>query len=88
MVRSGVYPAAFKTSRIIPLLKRNKDKSELDSFRPVNNVNPLAKCLDGLMKKQMDKFFEQNKVMPYYHHGSRKGSRGNSAIALLLATVS
>merc|ERR1711954_37175 len=41
MIRNEKYPQAFKTSRIIPLLKKKKSKTDLDSFRPVNNLNPL-----------------------------------------------
>ena len=43
MVRKGTFPKKFKTSRIIPLRKRDKDAANLDSFCPVNNLNPIEK---------------------------------------------
>ena len=87
MIRNEKYPQAFKTSRIIPLLKKKKSKTDLDSFRPVNNLNPLAKITEELLKKQFDNFFETHKVIPMYHHGSRKSHSTNTANLAIQHTI-
>ena len=79
IIRSGKYPDEFKLSRIIPLIKKKKDKGNIDSYRPINNVNPIAKCIEGLLKEQFDEFFDTNKVFPPTHHGSRKSHSTTTA---------
>ena len=50
IIRSGRFPENFKVSRILPLRKRDKVESSLDSFRPVNNLNSLEKVVELLLK--------------------------------------
>ena len=73
MVRTGTFPEEYKTSHVIPLKKKDKDDSDINSFRPLHNLNPIEKCLEQLVKNQMDKFLKDNNVLPEYHHGARKG---------------
>ena len=73
MIRKGEFPEEFKTSRVIPLKKKGKDESELDSFRPVNNLNLIEKVLEQLVKEQLDVFLKNNQIIPEHHHGYWKG---------------
>ena len=70
IIRTGKFPNELKVSRVIPLKKKGKDSSLLESFRPINNLNPIEKCVEDLLKKQLDSFFKDNHVIPEYHHGS------------------
>ena len=88
MVRSSVFPSEFKVSRILPLKKKDKPSSALDSFRPVNNMNPIEKILEQLMKDQLDKFFKDKEIIPPYHHGSRRGHSTITATQVIQNTLS
>ena len=46
MVRTSKFPSEFKVSRILPLKKKDKPSSALESFRPMNNMNPIEKILE------------------------------------------
>ena len=63
--------------------RRKKDKADLSSYCPVNNLNPLAKCLVEMLKKQFDEFFDSHNVIPNYHHGSQKGNNTTTAAMAL-----
>ena len=83
IVRSGKYPNELKISRIIPLIKKKKDKGNIDSYRPINNVNPIGKLIEGLLKEQFDEFFDEHDIFPPTHHGSRKGHSTTTAAMVL-----
>ena len=38
----------------------------------MNNLNPLEKCIEQLLKNQLDEFLGRKGVLPEYHHESRK----------------
>merc|ERR1712081_149497 len=83
IVRSGKYPNELKSSRIIPLIKKKKDKGNIDSYRPMNNINPIGKLIEGLLKEQFDEFFDEHDIFPLTHHGSRKGHSTTTAAMVL-----
>ena len=62
----------MKVSRVIPILKPGKPDDNLDSFRPINNLNPLEKIIEECIKSQMEKFVKDKNVIPPEHHGARK----------------
>ena len=53
--------------------KRDKDELDINSFRPVNNLNPIEICVEQLLRDQLDSFLKDNNIIPEYHHGARKG---------------
>ena len=44
----------------------------MSSYRPISNVNLIEKVVEESMKLQINKFFEEEKVIPDAHHGGRK----------------
>ena len=50
-------------SRIIPIYKKNKDKMQLTSYRPINNLNVSEKVVESLIKQQIVDFVERNKII-------------------------
>ena len=69
--RTGIFPEGLKISRIIPIMKPGKPDNNLDSFRPINNLNTIEKLIEKVMKKQIDEFLEKKQIIPDEHHGSR-----------------
>ena len=68
--QTGCFANGLKISCIIPLKKQSKPKEQLDSYRPINNLNTVEKLVESLMKKQMDTFLEKHKIISEEHHGS------------------
>ena len=71
MIRTKKYPQILKTARIVPLLKKGKDPTDPNSFRPVSNLLVTDKVIESLLKEQMEKYFEDNFLIPDEHHGCR-----------------
>ena len=53
----GVFPNAFKTAAVKPLLRRNNlDPSILNNYRPVSNLPFLSKISEKLVFNQLNNF--------------------------------
>ena len=50
---SGHYPSSWKISKIIPLLKPNKDKQQIKSYRPVALTSCLGKLLERIINRHL-----------------------------------
>merc|ERR1711954_89226 len=68
----GIFPDCYKISRIAAIPKPGKDHLELDSHRPINNLNPLEKIIEEAIKNQIDEYLDDKKVIPKEMHGVRK----------------
>ena len=72
IIRKSIFPKSLKTSRIIPIHKKNKDRFDLTSYRPINNLNVVEKIVESHIKEQIVDFITKNKVLDKNMHGSRK----------------
>jgi hypothetical protein len=53
-LQSGVVPAAYKTARVVPLLKKaSLDPAVLGNYRPVSNLPFLSKVLERVVNLQL-----------------------------------
>ena len=62
----------MKKTRITPILKKGKPVDEIDSYRPINNLPCVEKIVEEHLKRQMEEFIRENKIMNKDHHGGRK----------------
>ena len=79
IVLSGKYLSVLKQSTIFPIKMPGLEASEIDSYRPINNLSTVGKVIEGIMVKQLTKYFEDNKLIPAEHHGRRKSHSTLSA---------
>ncbi len=59
------YPEAWKTSKIIPLLKPNKDKYQIKSYRPVALTSCLGKLMERMVNARLSWMLHKNNI---FHH--------------------
>ena len=59
---SGTYPNSWKVSKIIPLLKPNKDKQKIKSYRPVALTSCLGKLLERIINRRLSWRMEKEKI--------------------------
>ena len=81
VIRSGVFPDVFKTTRIIPVSKPGKPLDDIDSFRPINNLCTLEKILEAWISKCLVEWLDSNNIISGSHHGGRQGYSTLTAIA-------
>ena len=77
------FPQNLKTSKLIPILKPNKDPNLTDSYRPIAILQASEKVIEELMRKQMQQYFNENNLIPNQHHGGLQNHSTLSAIASL-----
>lgn len=53
----GTFPSSYKSASITPLLKKpNLDPEDLNSYRPISNLNTLSKILERLALERLQPF--------------------------------
>ena len=76
----GIFPKILKKAKIIPILKPGKEPTEAGSYRPISNLNILAKILEKAGWEQVMKHINNNNLINKKHHGGRKGHSTNTCL--------
>ena len=58
--RTGVSPAHWINAIIVPLLKRGKPASQIDSFRPVSLTSCIVKTMERMVANRLTNLAESN----------------------------
>ena len=73
-ISTSTFPAAYKLSKVTPLLKKNSMDPILPaSYRPVNQLVGLSKILERCVFGQLVDYLEQNSLLHPNQHGGRAG---------------
>lgn len=70
-LQTGVFPKAWKETMVTPIAKVAKT-NKCEEFRPINTLKTCEKILEKVVKKQLDKFIEDNAIISKYQSGFRK----------------
>ena len=70
----GKYPSEWKVSKIIPLLKPNKDKQQIKSYRPIALTSCLGKLTERMINRRLVWRLDKDNVF----HPSQCGFRPKS----------
>lgn len=71
VLRTNILPRAFKTAKIISLLKPNKDETKPENYHPIALLSVMLKLLERILYNRMEPEIE--KVLPKEQAGFRKG---------------
>ena len=78
---SGHVPESFKTSLLLPLLKKpNLDPNGLNNYRPIANLPFIGKVLERIVTSQLKAHLERFDMLPVYqsayrnHHSTETAS--------------
>ena len=82
-LNSNVTPKIWKTAKIIPILKPNKDPSIGTSYRPIALLSPLAKTLEKIILP----YITQNIDLPDHQHGFRQHRSTTTALHQINNTI-
>ena len=66
-------PQVWRTVIIIPILKKGKDASKVDSYRPIALTSQVGKCVEKMVVGRMTWWLEENKKISPYQAGFRSG---------------
>ncbi|KAJ8369183.1 hypothetical protein SKAU_G00092110 [Synaphobranchus kaupii] len=77
----GHVPAAFKTARVTPLLKKpSLDPSDIRNYRPVSLLPFLSKTIERAVLNQLSVFLHQNNLLDPHQSGFRTGHSTETAL--------
>ena len=70
---AGVFPDIFKTSHVMPLLKKpSLSKDEMKKYRPVSNLNFVSKGIDKVIANRFRSHLERNDLSNQYQSAYKK----------------
>ena len=83
MITTGIFPEAFKISKITPLYKKG-DHSLLTNYRPISLLPRISKVFERIIYDQMYEYLNENNLLAKEQFGFRKNhSTEYAAISLV-----
>ena len=77
------FPKKFKVAKIMPLLKK-PNIYQVDNFRPISLLPCVSKIVEKCVFKQLNEYFEKNKLLYNSQYGYRQGHSTESACMELI----
>ena len=71
MITTGIFPEAFKISKITPLYKKG-DHSLLANYRPISLLPTISKVFERIIYDQMYEYLNENNLLAKEQFGFRK----------------
>ena len=70
---TGVFPDKFKSSSVIPLLKKfNLDKEDLSIYRPISHLSFLSKLKERVVKDRLTQHLSRNNLLDSFQSAYTK----------------
>ena len=82
----NTIPTEWKCAVIAPLFKKG-DKLDLNNYRGISAIPPIAKLFEKSIAKHITAYFENNDLFFEGQHGFRKGLSFESALHEVLSTL-
>ena len=71
MLTTGIFPGAFKVSKVIPLYKKG-DSSLLVSYRPISLLPTTSKIFEKVIYGQLYEYFDKYNLLAEQQYGFHK----------------
>jgi hypothetical protein len=81
------FPAAWRKSYLVPILKKGKDPKYPDNYRPISLTNCLCKVLEKMISKRLLWFLEHNNLLSIFQSGFRKNRSTLDNLAYLESEI-
>jgi len=86
IVENEMVPRDWKDANVIPIFKGGT-KSSAINYRPISLTSQLCKVFEAIVRDQIVKYLEDNRLIRDSQHGSRKGSSTLTNLLLFLDKV-
>uniref|UniRef100_A0A6M2DNA1 Putative rna-directed dna polymerase from mobile element jockey-like isoform x2 n=1 Tax=Xenopsylla cheopis TaxID=163159 RepID=A0A6M2DNA1_XENCH len=73
IIHTSWIPLEWRETIIVPILKRNKNPLDINSYRPISLLSCLEKIFERIIKLRLDWYVENKKILSNMQYGFRKG---------------
>ena len=87
IINTSTFPHIFKISRITPISKPNKPITDIDSYRPINNMCTLDKIVEQHIKTHITNFITKHNIIHQNHHGGIQDHSTTTALTQIYNTL-
>ena len=87
MIVTGIYPKAFKTSKVSPIFKKG-DNTLLSNYRPISLLPTISKIFERIIHNQLSKYFNDSNLLAEQQYGFRPGHSTELAAVKLVDFIS
>ena len=87
MPDTGIFPDAFKLSKVIPLFKKG-DSSLVDNYQPISLLPTISKIFKKVIHDQLYEYFDKYNLLAKQQPGFRKQHSTEYAAVKLIDHVS
>ena len=87
MLTTGIFPDAFKLSKVIPLFKKG-DSSLLVNYRPISLLPTISKIFEKVIHDQLHEYFDKYNLLAEQQYGFHKQHSTEYAAVKLVDRVS
>ena len=86
-VNSNVFPDEWKCAIVTPLYKNKGDRTDLNNYRCISVLAPIAKLFEKCIAAQIFDYFETNKLFFIGQHGFRKNFSCETAMHEIISEI-
>jgi hypothetical protein len=86
-LETGVFPQAWKTAVVKPLLKKKGLTLEMKNYRPISNLCFLSKILEKAGLQQVVEHVESNHLLPSYQSAYRRNHGVETAMVKMYSDL-
>ncbi|VDO10343.1 unnamed protein product [Rodentolepis nana] len=80
---TSLVPNQWKVAIVIPVLRKGKDPSNFDNYRPISLTSVLAKLMERMVNRRLTWFLETNNILRSEQAGFRPQRSTNQQVATL-----
>jgi len=85
--KNNFFPNNWRNCSIIPLLKPNKSKFQVDSYRPIALINNISKILEKIANSRPSWYLEKINYLSSFQNGFRKNKSTINSLAYIQSEI-
>lgn len=87
LLNNSFFPGQWKKARVFPILKRGKDSSSPQSYRPISLLPNISKVFEVLVLKALNGHIKKKELLPNAQFGFRSGHSTIHAITKVTSDI-
>jgi hypothetical protein len=86
-IKNNFIPLEWKLAHLTPNYKGKGSKSDINNYRPLSVLSPIAKVYESLLAIRITNYFEENNLFNKSQFGFRKGLSCELALNTFVETI-